>query len=229
MREPRLEESRVCSVQYRSSTAFRAEEGARRADGHEVNEQRTPRHAIHVLKLARNGAWRRKAEESTAWACPGARSGGAGGVSTCLMNSGGDRPAHHAPHIYSAARAQLHATTTFNTMRSTLLTLAAVILFADSAAAFVLRAAGRNERHITFKPAALHRRRQPTMMAQQVDGVRVKLPPDAVSQLLHNRIIYIGMRARALRHELVVAQLLYLNYESPEQGGVHVRQLGRHP
>ena len=55
------------------------------------------------------------------------------------------------------------------------------------------------------------------MMAQQVDGVRVGPPPDLPSLLLHNRIIYIGMPLVPSVTELVVAQLLYLNYESPSK------------
>merc|ERR1719174_3554674 len=54
-------------------------------------------------------------------------------------------------------------------------------------------------------------------MAQQVDGVRVGPPPDLPSLLLHNRIVYIGMPLVPSVTELVVAQLLYLNYESPSK------------
>ena len=101
-------------------------------------------------------------------------------------------------------------------MRSTLLTLAAVILFADSAAAFVLRTpAGRpSTSPLNHRSASSS---SPTMMAQQVDGVRVGPPPDLPSLLLHNRIIYIGMPLVPSVTELVVAQLLYLNYESPSK------------
>lgn len=53
--------------------------------------------------------------------------------------------------------------------------------------------------------------------AQTVDGVRVGPPPDLPSLLLNNRIVYLGMPLVPQVTELVVAQLLYLNYESPEK------------
>jgi ATP-dependent Clp protease protease subunit len=52
---------------------------------------------------------------------------------------------------------------------------------------------------------------------QQVDGVRVGPPPDLPSLLLHNRIVYIGMPLVPSVTELVVAELLYLNYETQEK------------
>merc|ERR1719231_1122279 len=55
-------------------------------------------------------------------------------------------------------------------------------------------------------------------MVQTVDGVRVGPPPDLPSLLLHNRIIYLGAPLVPSVTELVVAQLLYLNYESPSKG-----------
>jgi len=60
----------------------------------------------------------------------------------------------------------------------------------------------------------------PRMMqsgAATVDGVRVGPPPDLPSLLLHNRIVYIGLPLVPSVTELVVAQLLYLNYESPDK------------
>ena len=67
-------------------------------------------------------------------------------------------------------------------------------------------------------PAA---RPAPTMMAgaaaQQVDGVRVGPPPDLPSLLLNNRIVYIGMPLAPSVTELVVAELLFLNYDNPEK------------
>ena len=60
-----------------------------------------------------------------------------------------------------------------------------------------------------------------TMMAgaaaQQVDGVRVGPPPDLPSLLLNNRIVYIGMPLAPSVTELVVAELLFLNYDNPEK------------
>jgi len=47
-----------------------------------------------------------------------------------------------------------------------------------------------------------------------VDGVRIGPPPDLASLLLHNRIVYLGMPMVPAVTELIVAELLYLNYES---------------
>jgi ATP-dependent Clp protease protease subunit len=46
------------------------------------------------------------------------------------------------------------------------------------------------------------------------EGVRIGPPPDLPSLLLHNRIVYIGMPLVPAVTELVIAELLYLNYES---------------
>eukprot|EP00612_Vaucheria_litorea_P001395 CAMPEP_0171453178 /NCGR_PEP_ID=MMETSP0945-20130129/990_1 /TAXON_ID=109269 /ORGANISM="Vaucheria litorea, Strain CCMP2940" /LENGTH=228 /DNA_ID=CAMNT_0011977993 /DNA_START=190 /DNA_END=876 /DNA_ORIENTATION=- len=45
-------------------------------------------------------------------------------------------------------------------------------------------------------------------------GARIGPPPDLPSLLLHNRIVYIGMPLVPSVTELVIAELLYLNYES---------------
>jgi len=45
-------------------------------------------------------------------------------------------------------------------------------------------------------------------------GARIGPPPDLPSLLLHNRIVYIGMPLVPAVTELVIAELLYLNYES---------------
>ena len=45
------------------------------------------------------------------------------------------------------------------------------------------------------------------------DGVRIGPPPDLASLLLHNRIVYLGMPMVSAVTELIVAELLYLNYE----------------
>lgn len=47
-----------------------------------------------------------------------------------------------------------------------------------------------------------------------LEGVRIGPPPDLPSLLLHNRIVYIGMPLVPAVTELVIAELLYLNYES---------------
>ena len=52
---------------------------------------------------------------------------------------------------------------------------------------------------------------------QQVDGIRVGPPPDLPSLLLNNRIVYVGMPLVPSVTELVVAQLLFLNFEAKEK------------
>jgi len=52
----------------------------------------------------------------------------------------------------------------------------------------------------------------------QVDGVRIGPPPDLPSLLLANRIVYIGMPLVPSVTELLVAELLYLNFESNSKG-----------
>ena len=48
-------------------------------------------------------------------------------------------------------------------------------------------------------------------------GARIGPPPDLPSLLLHNRIVYIGMPLVPAVSELVIAELLYLNYEDSEK------------
>ena len=62
----------------------------------------------------------------------------------------------------------------------------------------------------------------PSMVAggaaqETYDGVRIGPPPDLASLLLHNRIVYLGMPMVSSVTELIVAELLYLNYESPSK------------
>ena len=52
---------------------------------------------------------------------------------------------------------------------------------------------------------------------EMYDGVRIGPPPDLPSLLLHNRIVYIGMPLVPSVTELVIAELLYLNYEDSER------------
>ena len=52
---------------------------------------------------------------------------------------------------------------------------------------------------------------------EQYDGVRIGPPPDLPSLLLHNRIVYIGMPLVPAVTELIIAELLYLNYESSDK------------
>jgi len=49
------------------------------------------------------------------------------------------------------------------------------------------------------------------------DGARIGPPPDLPSLLLHNRIVYIGMPLVPAVTELIIAELLYLNYESSDK------------
>jgi len=49
--------------------------------------------------------------------------------------------------------------------------------------------------------------------ATYVDGARIGPPPDLPSLLLHNRIVYVGMPLVPAVSELIIAELLYLNYE----------------
>ena len=50
-----------------------------------------------------------------------------------------------------------------------------------------------------------------------VDGARIGPPPDMPSLLLNNRIVYLGLPISAQVSELIVSELLYLQYESPEK------------
>lgn len=48
-------------------------------------------------------------------------------------------------------------------------------------------------------------------------GVRIGPPPDLPSLLLHNRIVYIGMPLVPAVTELIIAELLFLNYEDSKK------------
>ena len=49
------------------------------------------------------------------------------------------------------------------------------------------------------------------------DGGAMGPPPDLASLLLHNRIVYLGMPLVPAVTELIVAELLFLNYESRDR------------
>lgn len=53
----------------------------------------------------------------------------------------------------------------------------------------------------------------PSSAQQSKSGANIGPPPDLPSLLLHNRIVYIGMPLVPAVTELVIAELLYLNYE----------------
>ena len=48
-----------------------------------------------------------------------------------------------------------------------------------------------------------------------VDGARIGPPPDMPSLLLNNRIVYLGMPINAAVTELIISELLFLQYDSP--------------
>merc|ERR1719231_1626499 len=47
-----------------------------------------------------------------------------------------------------------------------------------------------------------------------VDGTRIGPPPDMPSLLLNNRIVYLGMPINAAVTELIISELLFLQYDS---------------
>jgi len=65
--------------------------------------------------------------------------------------------------------------------------------------------------------SALHYRALHTSVPQTYDGAPIGPPPDLPSLLLKNRIVYLGSPIRPDVSELIIAQLLYLNYESAEK------------
>jgi len=52
---------------------------------------------------------------------------------------------------------------------------------------------------------------------RMVDGGRIGPPPDMPSLLLNNRIVYLGMPLGAQVSELIIAELLFLQYDNPEK------------
>lgn len=54
-------------------------------------------------------------------------------------------------------------------------------------------------------------------LSHVLTGVRIGPPPDLPSLLLHNRIVYVGMPLVPAVTELIIAELLYLNYEDNEK------------
>ena len=52
---------------------------------------------------------------------------------------------------------------------------------------------------------------------QMVDGARIGPPPDMPSMLLNQRIVYLGLPLSAQVTELIIGQLLYLQYDSSEK------------
>jgi len=58
------------------------------------------------------------------------------------------------------------------------------------------------------------------------EGAPIGPPPDLPSLLLHNRIVYIGMPLVPAVTELVIAELLYLNYESNDPITMYINSSG---
>ena len=50
-----------------------------------------------------------------------------------------------------------------------------------------------------------------------VDGARIGPPPDMPSLLLNNRIVYLGMPISSGVTELIISELLYLQYDNPSK------------
>ena len=48
-----------------------------------------------------------------------------------------------------------------------------------------------------------------------VDGARIGPPPDMPSLLLNNRIVYLGLPINSQVTELILSELLYLQYDAP--------------
>eukprot|EP00934_Nitzschia_sp_Nitz4_P000653 Nitzschia sp. Nitz4//scaffold89_size161592//100819//108047//NITZ4_002387-RA/size161592-processed-gene-0.198-mRNA-1//1//CDS//3329559643//653//frame0 len=70
-----------------------------------------------------------------------------------------------------------------------------------------------------YKSLALLGDRFPTRLGSEVEPPTYSEtgpPPDLPSLLLHNRIVYIGMPLVSQVTELIIAELLYLNYESTD-------------
>lgn len=58
------------------------------------------------------------------------------------------------------------------------------------------------------------------------EGAPIGPPPDLPSLLLHNRIVYIGMPLVPAVTELIIAELLYLNYESTDPITMYINSSG---
>jgi len=64
------------------------------------------------------------------------------------------------------------------------------------------------------------------MGQEYYEGAPIGPPPDLPSLLLHNRIVYIGMPLVPAVTELVIAELLYLNYESTDPITMYINSSG---
>lgn len=66
----------------------------------------------------------------------------------------------------------------------------------------------------------------PTPQADNIQSWEIGPPPDLPSLLLNNRIIYIGMPLVPSVTELVIAQLLYLNYQNEQTITMYINSPG---
>ncbi|KAJ1641055.1 ClpP/crotonase-like domain-containing protein [Pavlovales sp. CCMP2436] len=55
------------------------------------------------------------------------------------------------------------------------------------------------------------------MMVSTIDGVRIGPPPDLPSLLLHSRIVYVGTGLVPAVAQLIVAQLLYMQFDGGDK------------
>ena len=65
-----------------------------------------------------------------------------------------------------------------------------------------------------------------TLLSRSNRAAEIGPPPDLPSLLLHNRIIYIGMPLVPSVTELVIAQLLYLNYQNDQTITMYINSPG---
>jgi hypothetical protein len=64
------------------------------------------------------------------------------------------------------------------------------------------------------------------ILHKHITGAPIGPPPDLPSLLLHNRIVYIGMPLVPAVTELIIAELLYLNYESTDPITMYINSSG---
>merc|ERR1719198_70046 len=88
------------------------------------------------------------------------------------------------------------------------------LLFCDEASSLVMSPAGSPRRRRAAR-AEMNSAAAPG--SGMIDGVRIGPPPDMPSLLLNNRIVYLGMPINAQVAELIIAELLFLQYESNEK------------
>jgi len=99
-----------------------------------------------------------------------------------------------------------------------LLFLAALPVLSAFSVAPLQRACGHGvARHHRAAHAVALQSGAPGGGGAMVDGARIGPPPDLPSLLLNNRIVYLGTPIVAQVSELIIAELLFLQYESTEK------------